>query len=151
MVDWMQRVDSSRSELRELSDLSFARFDSRLSERIAETEARLDVKIARLDAKLEALDEKMDARLAALSGSVDARVGAWDEKMGARLVALGGSVDARIDTRIAELRLEMHSGFARLETLMERHKVELTRWALGFWLASLIGVAGTLVALNRRL
>jgi hypothetical protein len=53
MVDWMQRVDSSRSELRELNDLSFARFGSRLNERIAQTEA-----------KIEALDAKMDANIA---------------------------------------------------------------------------------------
>jgi len=127
MVDWMQRVDSSRDDLRELNDLSFARFDARLGERIAETEARLDVKIAQLDAKL------------------DAKLGALDAKLDGRVEALSASVDARI----AELRLEMHSGFARMETLMERHKVELTRWALGFWLASLVSLAGTLAALNR--
>jgi hypothetical protein len=29
MVDWMQQVDTHRSELRELHDLSFARIDAR--------------------------------------------------------------------------------------------------------------------------
>src|ERR1043166_4543928 len=64
MVDWMQRVDAGRSELRELNDLSFARFDARLAERIAEVNARMDIGFASVDAKIANLESRMDATLA---------------------------------------------------------------------------------------
>jgi hypothetical protein len=41
MVDWMQRVDTQRSELRELNDLSFACIDARIAAAIAELREKL--------------------------------------------------------------------------------------------------------------
>jgi hypothetical protein len=32
MIDWMQSIETHRSELRELNDLAFSRFDARLME-----------------------------------------------------------------------------------------------------------------------
>jgi hypothetical protein len=68
MVDWMHRVDTGRSELRELNEWNFERFEAKL----------------------------------------DARAG------------------------------ELHG-----------RKVDLTRWAIGFWLISLVALEGTLAALAR--
>src|ERR1043166_636734 len=72
MVDWMQRVDAGRSELRELNDLSFARFDARLAERIAEVNAKMDVGFAKVDARFEHLEAKIDAKVANLESRMDA-------------------------------------------------------------------------------
>jgi len=42
LVDWLNQVDMAyRSELRELNEINFARFDARLEHRIVESEARL--------------------------------------------------------------------------------------------------------------
>lgn len=42
LVDWFNQVDSTyRSDLREMNELNFARFDARLHERLADARAEL--------------------------------------------------------------------------------------------------------------
>src|SRR5919109_2857096 len=53
MVDWMQQVEGNRAELRELNDLSFARFDSRLNERIAQLESKMHSEISGLRVEMQ--------------------------------------------------------------------------------------------------
>ncbi len=52
---------------------------------------------------------------------------------------------AAIRQEIAELRAEL-----RLEFRTELHqvRVELVRWMFGFWVSTLIGIAGLLIALR---
>ena len=53
LVDWFNSVDATyKSDLRELNELNFARFDAKLEQRIAETNARMDVGFARMDQRL---------------------------------------------------------------------------------------------------
>lgn len=55
LVDWFNAVDATyRSELRELNDLNFARFDARLEQRIAEVKAELREEIGRLRTDMRA-------------------------------------------------------------------------------------------------
>ena len=43
LVDWFNAVDATyRSDLREVNELNFARFDAKLEQRFAEAEARLE-------------------------------------------------------------------------------------------------------------
>ena len=43
LVDWFNAVDATyRSELRELNELNFARFDAKVEQRFAEVEAKLE-------------------------------------------------------------------------------------------------------------
>jgi hypothetical protein len=116
MVDWMHRVDTGRSELRELNEWNFERFEAKLDARAGELHGRIDTAVAELNGKVETCR-----------------------------VELSG----KIDTRIEGVRREMQTGFARLETAIERQKVDLTRWAIGFWLISLVALVGTLAALAR--
>jgi hypothetical protein len=61
LVDWFNAVDATyRSDLREMNELNFARFDAKLEQRLAELHARLDSKIDRSAAQLEA---KLERRL----------------------------------------------------------------------------------------
>jgi hypothetical protein len=49
LVDWFNQVDATyRSELRELNEINFARFDAKLEQRIAEVKAE----IARIDQRM---------------------------------------------------------------------------------------------------
>src|ERR1019366_8833699 len=66
MVDWMQQVETRRSELRELNDLSFARIDARFGEaraeselRFAEARAALDLRFARVDTRFATLEKML--------------------------------------------------------------------------------------------
>jgi hypothetical protein len=53
LVEWLNQVDSTyRSELKELNELNFARFDAKLEQRIAELRAELRTEIHGLKAEL---------------------------------------------------------------------------------------------------
>jgi hypothetical protein len=54
LVDWFNSVDATyRSDLREVNELNFARFDAKLEQRLVELDAKWDGRWIRLDAKLE--------------------------------------------------------------------------------------------------
>ena len=53
LVEWLNQVDSTyRSELKELNEVNFARFDAKLEQRIAELRAELRTEIHGLKAEL---------------------------------------------------------------------------------------------------
>jgi len=63
LVEWFNTVDATyRTDLRELNELNFGRFDAKLEQRIAQ-----------LDAKLEALESRLETRMAAF----EARIVRW--------------------------------------------------------------------------
>ena len=73
LVDWFNQVDATyRSDLRELNELNFARFDAKLEQRLAELHAKLDGKIDRVAAELHA---RMDAIVADLHAVIERRLG----------------------------------------------------------------------------
>ena len=77
-----------------------------------------------------AVDAKMEQRFAA----VEARLNEMDSKMAQGFAA----VDAK-----------MAQGFAAMDVKFSQRNAELMKWALGFWIASLLGVVGALAALTR--
>jgi hypothetical protein len=98
LVDWFNAVDLAyRTDLRELNELNFARFDVKLAQRLAELRAELRQELAELRAELR--------------------------------------------TEIAGLRLEVRTDLQQVRT-------ELLRWMFGFWVTTLIGIAGLLIALR---
>ncbi len=53
LVDWFNMVDATyRSELRELNEFNYARFDSKLEQRTAELKAEFKTRIAELETHL---------------------------------------------------------------------------------------------------
>jgi hypothetical protein len=53
MVNWFNQLDTTyRSELRELNDLNFARFDAKLEQRLAEVKADLRQELAQVRVEL---------------------------------------------------------------------------------------------------
>ena len=53
LVEWFNQVDATyRSDLRELNELNFARFDAKLEQRIAQLSAELRVEIQKTRADL---------------------------------------------------------------------------------------------------
>jgi len=54
LVEWFNQVDATyRADLRELSELNFARFDAKLEQRVAEVKAQLHEEISGLEARLD--------------------------------------------------------------------------------------------------
>ena len=126
MVDWMQQVETQRSELRELSDLSFARIDARFGE----TLAQIDLRFAEARAQTDVRFAQVDARFGEALAQNDLRF-------------------ARIDVRFVEIRDEMHTGFATLEAKLDRRFAELIKWSFAFWIGSTVTLVVALAALAR--
>ncbi|MBI4499741.1 MAG: hypothetical protein HY700_01145 [Gemmatimonadetes bacterium] len=82
LVEWFNSVDATyRSDLRELNELNFQRFDSKLEQRVAQ----LDTRIAQSEARLLAAMHDMKAELMKwMFGTIFA---AWITLLGA-MVAL---------------------------------------------------------------
>jgi signal transduction histidine kinase len=72
--------------------------------------------------------------------------------------------DARLEQRLAELRAELRQELAELRselrteiaglrlefrTELQQVRTELLRWMFGFWVTTLIGIAGLLIAVRR--
>jgi hypothetical protein len=94
LVEWFNLVDATyRSDLRELNELNFARFDAKLEQRVAELDGKIEQRVTELDAKIERLvtglrvemhagfttaDATLDKRLAELETRLTKRMfGFW--------------------------------------------------------------------------
>ena len=112
LVEWFNQVVLTyRTELRELNDLNFARFDAKVEQRLGTLEARLDSRIdtlaaqlnAKLDAKLDRsvaeqafgqLNSKIDAQIAKLETRFERRLGEQSKWLIAGWTVLMGSIAA---------------------------------------------------------
>ena len=64
LVEWFNLVDATyRSNLKELNELNFARFDATLEQRLAALDAKLEQRVATLDARFEQRLAQMETRL----------------------------------------------------------------------------------------
>ncbi len=93
LVDWFNQVDATyRTDLRDLNELNFARFDAKLEQRIAELRSTLREEIAELRATLR------------------------EEIAGLRTTLMGEIARLRTELmgEIADLRTEIHGAESRL-------------------------------------
>ena len=64
LVDWFNAVDATyRTDLRELNELNFARFDAKLEQRIVEVRKDMETGFARVDTQLERRLAELEAKL----------------------------------------------------------------------------------------
>ena len=69
LVDWFNQVDATyRSELRELNELNFARFDAKLEQRVAELRSEFQTGFASLEGRLLARIGILEGRFGTLEG-----------------------------------------------------------------------------------
>ena len=75
LVNWVNQVDATyRTELRDLNELNFARFDAKLEQRAAELEAKLEQRAAELRADLQTGLARLEGGLLARIGMVEGRL-----------------------------------------------------------------------------
>jgi len=83
LVEWFNLVDATyRSDLRELNELNFSRFDAKLEQRVAELDAKIERLVAGLRVEMQAgfttADARLDQRLAELETRLTKRMfGFW--------------------------------------------------------------------------
>ena len=64
LVDWFNAVDDTyRSDLQELNELNFARFDAKLEQRFAQQDAKWEQRFAHLDGKWERRFAELEIRV----------------------------------------------------------------------------------------
>jgi hypothetical protein len=65
LVEWFNSVDATyQSDLRELNEVNFARFDAKLEQRVATIDAKIDVLEAKLGQRIGVLESKVEQRFA---------------------------------------------------------------------------------------
>ena len=83
LVEWFNSVDATyRSDLKELNELNFARFDAKVEQRWAQLDAKVEQRVAELRAEMRAgfvaADAKLEQRLAELETRLTRRMfGFW--------------------------------------------------------------------------
>jgi len=122
LVDWFNSVDATyRSDLRELNELNFARFDAKLEQRVA------------------TLDAKMEQRFAELRSDFEQRMAELGAGLRIEMESRFALVDARFETLEAKL-------LARLDTRIEATRTALLRWMFAGWSSLMLAMLGTLFA-----
>jgi hypothetical protein len=88
LVEWFNAVDATyRSDLRELNELNFARFDAKVEQRWAQLDAKLEQRSAEFDAKLEQRVAELRAEMREGFARVDQRFAEFETKLTKRLFA----------------------------------------------------------------
>jgi hypothetical protein len=122
LVDWFNAVDDTyRTQLKDLNELNWNRFEAAMDARFAEFELKMEHGFAALK---EAFDAKIDQRF----GAVNARFTAMDD-------------------RFAASDLKMEQRFATMHVAMERRYGDHTKSLIGLWLATVIPLGGLIVGL----
>jgi hypothetical protein len=161
LVDWFNKVDLTyRSDLRELNEVNFARFDAKVEQRFAEFELWVDRRFADLELRFDRrlaevenrIEARLDAKLTALQERIDAKLAALEARIDAKLAALEARIDAEarfaaVHRRITELEAKTDTGFERLRSEMVSFKAELIKWMFLFWL----GTVATTLAITQAL
>ena len=88
LVEWFNSVDATyRSDLRDLNELNFARFDAKVEQRWAQLDAKLEQRLAQVDAKLEQRVAELRAEMREGFARVDQRFAEFETKLTKRLFA----------------------------------------------------------------
>jgi exonuclease VII large subunit len=124
LVDWFNQVDATyRTDLRELNELNFSRFDAKVEQRFAESEARVEKRFVQFQAQ-------MDQRFVQFQAQMDQRFVQFQAQMEQRFVRL----ETRVDTKLAEQR-----------EFLERRLGEQTRWFYAAWAVQMAATVAVLV------
>lgn len=125
LVEWFNAVDATyRSDLRELNELNFERFDAKLEQRAVELAARIDRMATELNTKIDRVAAELNAKIDRVPAELNARIEHLAVEFKAELTGL----ESKLDKRLAEMR-------ADIETRM-------IRWMFGFWIAQAATTVG---------
>jgi hypothetical protein len=87
-VEWFNQVNATyRSDLRELNEINFARFDAKLEQHGAELDVKLGQRIGEVRTEIAELRTEIRTGLARLEGGLVARIGLAEGRL-ARLTGV---------------------------------------------------------------
>ncbi len=139
LVDLFNDMDANlRSDLRELNGINFDRFDDRLHQRLAESDARWQTALAERDTRWERERAARDARFETRLAEMDAK---WETRL--------AEMDAKWETRLAAMDAKWEIRFSRMEARMADLRAELIKWMFIFWAGSTFTTLGAAIAILR--
>ena len=135
MVTWFNQADAVyRTQLRELNDLNYARFEARLEQ---------------FEAKLEQFEAKMDQRFAEHDAKWERRFGELDTKWERRIVQLDakwerrfGELDAKWERRFGELSAKVDALAAVVAIQPKVIQGSLMKWTVLLWATTILAIVG---------
>ena len=117
MVNWFNQADTVyRTQLRELNDLNYARFE----------------------AKLEQFDAKMDQRFAEQDGKWERRFGELDAKWERRF----GESDTKWERRLGDLSAKVDKLAAIVEAQPHAIQASIQKWMIVLWATTILAIVG---------
>jgi hypothetical protein len=129
LVDWFNAVDATyQDDLRELNKQNFRRFAARIDRRFAEADVKAAQRFAAFDRRIAEADATAGQRFAAF----DRRIADIERRF--------AEFRAEVEVSVAQLRAELRTGLS--ET-----RADLLKWMFGFWIATLVPLAGLMVGL----
>ncbi len=142
-----------RSEIRDLNELNFARFDAKLEQRIAEVradiavlhgkvESQIDALNRKVDAQVGALNSKFDTQVFALSGKIDVQIDVLSGKIDAQVDVLSGKIDAQADVLSGKIDQQADSLRGYMDSRIPSLRAELIKWMFLFWLGTVATMLG---------
>jgi len=88
LVDWFNSVDATyRSDLKELNELNFARFDAKVEQRWAQLDAKVEQRVAELRAEMQVRIAELKSEMHAGFARVDQRFAELETRLTKRLFA----------------------------------------------------------------
>ena len=164
LVDWFNQVDATyRTDLRELNDLNFQRFDAKMGERFAEFETKMERRFAGMEVKMDqrfvAMEVKMDQRFVAMEARMDLRFADIDKRF-ADIDQRFAGLETKMDLRFTATEAKMAMGLASLrDELLERmvsqqqfadfrsevsDKIgDFMKWTVVLWTTTILAVIAT--------
>ena len=150
LVEWFNSVDLSyRTDLRELNEVNFGRFDAKVEQRFAESDARLEKRFAeysiKSDKRFTEQDAKFDRRFAEQDAKFDKCFAEQDAKFDKRFA----EQDAKFEKRFADLDVTLEKRFAEADAKRAAFESRMMRWMFIYWTGTMIGTAGLVLAVMR--
>ena len=128
MVNWFNQADTVyRTQLRELNDLNYARFEAKLEQ----FDAKMDPRFAEQDAKWERRFGELYAKWEQRFGELDTR---WER----RIVEL----DAKWERRLGDLSAKVDRLAAIVEVQPHAIQANLLKWMFVLWATTILAIVG---------
>ena len=139
LVGLLNTMDSTYlTELRQMNELNYARFEAKLEQRVAELRAEFKTGIAELRTEFK-------SGIADLRAEFDSRTTQLQAEGRAGFAGLR----AEFTSGIADLRTEFTSGLAGLRSEHAKTRLELLKWTIGLLVPTFLAIVGVLIAVLR--
>ena len=135
LVEWFNSVDATyRSDLRELNELNYARFDAKLEQRIAELRQELAQGIAGLRQELAQAVGGVRQELTQTAAASTREVALLRQETTQAIAA--------VRAEIYSLRGHTDTGFETLRAELANQRAELVKWMFLFWVPTVLALIG---------